>query len=185
MVSNVAAGMTTTHDWKSHEGTPWSLLQRAHDWLLQKWILSSRTRRQRQPLGSRLVSSHPFSHILIVPATLTDPFLDFTASRGNDLRSIGLTAGCKWCLCAGRWKEALEHASKQESAPEGLVPKVHLHATHQKALDVVDIKDLKNHAAEPPVYNASTVPQSSDRDMGSAIKQTTELAGKGDMTGRE
>ncbi len=26
--------------------------------------------------------------------TLTDDFLDFSASRGNNLRSIGLTAGC-------------------------------------------------------------------------------------------
>lgn len=34
----------------------------------------------------------------LATVTLTDSFLDFTASRGNNLRSIGLTAGCKWCL---------------------------------------------------------------------------------------
>ena len=33
-----------------------------------------------------------------VAAEVSDKFLDFTASRGNDLRSAGLTAGCKWCL---------------------------------------------------------------------------------------
>ncbi|CAL3972927.1 unnamed protein product, partial [Diplocarpon coronariae] len=66
--------------------------------------------------------------------TLTDPFLDFTASRGNNLRAIGLTAGCKWCLCAARWKEAVEYASSSaekdgDLAKGSVVPKVHLHAT--------------------------------------------------------
>lgn len=40
-------------------------------------------------------------------AIVTDEFLDFSASRGNDLRAGGLTDGCKWCLCVSRWKEAL------------------------------------------------------------------------------
>jgi uncharacterized protein (DUF2237 family) len=37
---------------------------------------------------------------------MTEEFLDFSAARGNNLRSIGLTGGCKWCLCASRWREA-------------------------------------------------------------------------------
>jgi uncharacterized protein (DUF2237 family) len=41
-----------------------------------------------------------------ITAIVTDEFLDFSATRGNDLRSVGLTGGCKWCLCVGRWKEA-------------------------------------------------------------------------------
>jgi uncharacterized protein (DUF2237 family) len=91
-------------------------------------------------------------------ATLTDPFLDFTASRGNNLRSIGLTAGCKWCLCAARWKEALSYANSEEGkAKEGIVPKVHLHATHERALDVVDLQELRRHAAEGEVGNARYV----------------------------
>src|SRR5450432_2488070 len=53
-------------------------------------------------------------------------FLDFSASRGNNLRSIGLTAGCKWCLCAGRWKEALDAAAKNKDLPKDVVPKVYL-----------------------------------------------------------
>jgi uncharacterized protein (DUF2237 family) len=119
-------------------------------------------------------------------ATLTDPFLDFTASRGNNLRSIGLTAGCKWCLCARRWKEALDHASQQtDQAGESVVPKVHLHATSEKALDVVNMADLKKYAAEPDVGNASNVAQSRKGGMGGAIKERTELANKEEMTGRE
>lgn len=41
-----------------------------------------------------------------VAAVVTNEFLDFSASKGNDLRQAGLTEGCKWCLCASRWKEA-------------------------------------------------------------------------------
>jgi Uncharacterized protein conserved in bacteria (DUF2237) len=37
-----------------------------------------------------------------IAGVLTDEFLDYTASNGNDLRAAGLTAGCKWCLCVLR-----------------------------------------------------------------------------------
>lgn len=49
-----------------------------------------------------------------VAGVLTDEFLDFTASKGNNLRAAGLTAGCKWCLCASRWKEAMDAADGPE-----------------------------------------------------------------------
>src|SRR3979490_189714 len=75
--------------------------------------------------------------------TLTDSFLDFNASRGNNLRSIALTARCKWCLCAARWKEALDAASLKKALPKDVVLEVHLHVTHEKALDVVSYGDLK------------------------------------------
>ncbi|TVY14313.1 hypothetical protein LARI1_G007392 [Lachnellula arida] len=128
-----------------------------------------------------------------VAATLTDPFLDFTASRGNNLRSIGLSAGCKWCLCAARWKEALDFANSDtesgDAAKASIVPKVHLHATHERALDVVDMKDLRAHAAESEAANASSVAQSTGggkNGLGTVgIKERTEMAGKGDMTSRE
>lgn len=55
-----------------------------------------------------------------VAGLLTKEFLDFTASRGNNLRSIGLEPGCKWCLCTARWKEAME-AAKGKDDP--VVPK--------------------------------------------------------------
>ncbi|PQE15979.1 hypothetical protein CJF31_00008575 [Rutstroemia sp. NJR-2017a BVV2] len=117
--------------------------------------------------------------------SVADPFLDFTASRGNDLRSIGLTAGRKWCLCASRWKEAMEAA--QNSQDQSLVPKVHLHATHERALDVVSMDDLKKYAAEPEAANASTVPQSrkgNNMPGGVPTKERTELANRGEMTSK-
>lgn len=51
---------------------------------------------------------------------LTKEFLDFSASRGNNLRSIGLEPGCKWCLCTARWKEAMDAAKGQD---DPVVPK--------------------------------------------------------------
>lgn len=66
-----------------------------------------------------------------------------------------------------------------------MVPKVHLHATHERALDVVSFEDLKRFAAEPEVGNASTVAQSRKGGMGGAIKEKTDLARKDDMTSRE
>lgn len=90
-----------------------------------------------------------------VASTLTDSFLDFTASRGSNLRSIGLTAGCKWCLCAGRWKEALDAASRNKDLRPDVVPRVHLQATHERALDVVSIEDLKANAATPEAASTS------------------------------
>ena len=57
-----------------------------------------------------------------IPAigVLSKEFLDFSASRGNNLRSIGLEPGCKWCLCTARWKEAMEAA---KGADDPVVPK--------------------------------------------------------------
>ena len=51
---------------------------------------------------------------------LTKEFLDFSASRGNNLRDIGLEPGCKWCLCTARWKEAMEAA---KGSDDPVVPK--------------------------------------------------------------
>jgi 16S rRNA U1498 N3-methylase RsmE len=82
-----------------------------------------------------------------------------------------------------QWKEALEHAKEQGS--ESVVPKVHLHATSEKALDVVSLQDLKKHTMESEVGNVSNVAQSRKGGMGGAIRERTELAGKGEMTGRE
>ena len=48
-----------------------------------------------------------------VAAEVTDEFLKFSAEQGNDLRTIGLKGGCKWCLCVTRWKEAFDARGKQ------------------------------------------------------------------------
>jgi uncharacterized protein (DUF2237 family) len=81
-----------------------------------------------------------------VCARVTQAFLDYSLSRGNDLMSpapelgfAGLRPGDRWCLCAARWKEALE----AECAP-----RVALRATHEKALEVVSLEALKGHAID-------------------------------------
>ena len=78
----------------------------------------------------------------VIAATLTDEFLDFTKSQGNDLTTPspqynfpGLKAGDNWCLCALRWKEALD---------AGVAPPVILEATHEKALEFATIEEFKN-----------------------------------------
>ena len=80
----------------------------------------------------------------VVCAVMTAEFLDFSRNMGNDLitprpqwRFKGLKPGNRWCLCALRWKEALD---------AGAAPKVVLQATHIKALDVLDLQDLMAHA---------------------------------------
>ncbi|KAI9709753.1 MAG: hypothetical protein M1820_003156 [Bogoriella megaspora] len=85
-----------------------------------------------------------------VAAVVSDKFLDFTASRGNDLRSVGLTGGCKWCLCASRWKEAMDARSGDD---DDVVPKIVLSATNEKALDKVDLADLRKFAAKEESSN--------------------------------
>lgn len=79
----------------------------------------------------------------VVCAIMTDDFLEFTRSRGNDLTTPipyyqfpGLKAGDKWCLCVSRWKEAYL---------EGLAPSVVLEATHEKALEYVSFEELLEH----------------------------------------
>lgn len=47
-----------------------------------------------------------------VAGVVTKEFLEFSAARGNDLSTprpgfVGLSDGCRWCLCVARWKEAL------------------------------------------------------------------------------
>lgn len=76
---------------------------------------------------------------------VTNEFLDFSASRGNDLRQAGLTDGCKWCLCASRWKEAFD---ARTSDSDKKVPKVVLRATNERALEGVKLEDLRRFAVD-------------------------------------
>lgn len=82
-----------------------------------------------------------------VAATVTSSFLNFTNNRGNNLDSAGVKANMKWCLCASRWKEAYD-AFKEGQLERDAVPKVHLHATDKKALDVVSYGQLREFKAE-------------------------------------
>ena len=79
-----------------------------------------------------------------VCAIMTDEFLQFSASRGNDLitpipyyQFPGLKAGDKWCLCITRWNQA-EKAGK--------APKIILEATHEKSLEYAQLDTLVKYA---------------------------------------
>ncbi len=78
----------------------------------------------------------------VIAAVMTDAFLKHSLSQGNDLITPypptafpGLKAGNIWCLCALRWKEALQ---------AGVAPPVVLEATNSIALEYVSLKDLKD-----------------------------------------
>ncbi len=80
----------------------------------------------------------------VVCAEVDEAFLRYTRSRGNDLstpipafRFPGLKPGDRWCLCALRWREALD---------AGLAPPLVLEATHWRALDYLDRATLQKHA---------------------------------------
>lgn len=70
-------------------------------------------------------------------AVVTKEFLDFSASRGNNLRQIpGLDAGCKWCLCTARWKEAVKAAKgKDDPVVPKYVRSFHLLALRRSAVE--------------------------------------------------
>jgi uncharacterized protein (DUF2237 family) len=77
---------------------------------------------------------------------VTADFLQYSRLHGNDLTTPrpefgfpGLRPGDRWCLCALRWKEALE---------AGMPPRVVLRATHSAALEYVSLDDLKKHAID-------------------------------------
>ncbi|WP_405107603.1 DUF2237 domain-containing protein [Phaeobacter sp. BS52] len=79
-----------------------------------------------------------------VCAVMTDEFLAYSKYVGNDLSTprpefgfAGLKAGDSWCLCAGRFLQA---------ADEGCAPQVNLAATHKRALEIVPLSVLRNHA---------------------------------------
>ncbi|MEJ7891028.1 MAG: DUF2237 domain-containing protein [Solirubrobacteraceae bacterium] len=80
------------------------------------------------------------SHTVCV--VMTDDFLEFSAARGNDLSTprpgfAGLQAGDRWCLCASRFKEALD---------AGVAPQVIVEACEERALDDVPLAALRAHA---------------------------------------
>jgi uncharacterized protein (DUF2237 family) len=85
----------------------------------------------------------------VICAEMTEEFLAFSASRGNDLSTPrpgfpGLRPGDRWCLCAARWKEALD---------ANVAPPVILGATHESATEVVDRSALVGHALDPQSLN--------------------------------
>ena len=77
---------------------------------------------------------------------VTREFLAFSKAVGNDLSTprpefgfAGLEPGDRWCLCAARWRQALE---------SGAAPRVVLAATHEATLQLIELADLKRYALD-------------------------------------
>lgn len=82
----------------------------------------------------------------VVCAVVTDEFLAFSRARGNDLATPrpefgfpGLRDGDRWCLCAARWQEAFA---------AGVAPRVVLRSSHERALEICRLEDLKRLAVD-------------------------------------
>ena len=92
-------------------------------------------------------NTHPSdagAHVVCV--RVDQRFLDFSKATGNDLSTPAPQAGCpglkpgdRWCVCAERWKHALD---------AGCAPKVFLASTHERALDYVSLQALSAHALD-------------------------------------
>jgi uncharacterized protein (DUF2237 family) len=83
-------------------------------------------------------------HTVCIVATAE--FLAFSRARGNDLSTPvpefefpGVQPGQRWCLCAARWREALQ---------AGAAPRVVLAATNEATLELVALDDLKRYAVD-------------------------------------
>lgn len=83
----------------------------------------------------------------IVCAVMTQEFLVFSRSKGNDLSTPrpqfnfgGLKPGDRWCLCAARWAEA----AKADKAPP-----VCLESTHEAVLEYIPLDVLLEFAVTP------------------------------------
>ena len=83
-----------------------------------------------------------------VCAVMTGEFLDHQRSIGNDLhtpmpeyRFPGLVPGDRWCVTAQNWLRA-HH--------DGVAAPVVLASTHERALEVVPLAALEEHAVDVP-----------------------------------
>jgi len=75
-----------------------------------------------------------------VCAIMTEEFLDYTRSMGNDLSMPdiaygfpGLKPGDTWCLCVNRWVDAYN---------AGIAPPIIPEATHEKTLDYLSLEEI-------------------------------------------
>jgi len=82
----------------------------------------------------------------VVCTEVTEEFLEFSKSHGNDLSTPnpefgfpGLKPGDRWCVCALRWKEAMDN---------GYASPVILASTNESVLEVISLEDLKRHALD-------------------------------------
>lgn len=83
-----------------------------------------------------------------VCAVVTAEFLEHQRRIGNDLvtpmpqyRFPGLVPGDRWCVTAARWLQA--HI-------DGAAAYVVLEATHERALEIIPLEALEEHAVDVP-----------------------------------
>lgn len=97
-----------------------------------------------------------------VCTVVTEDFLAYSAESGNDLSTPmphygfpGLTPGDRWCVCAGRWKEALD---------AGRAAPIVLEATSEAALDYVPRSVLEEHAWHADLLSDDAIQPDPDAD---------------------
>jgi uncharacterized protein (DUF2237 family) len=83
-----------------------------------------------------------------VCAVVTREFLEHQMTVGNDLSTPrpewqfpGLQPGDRWCVVAVRWLQAYQ---------DGVAAPVVLASTHERALDVIPLRLLREHAVDVP-----------------------------------
>jgi len=86
-------------------------------------------------------TGHDDAGVHTVCAVMTDEFLEYSLSKGNDLSTPrpefgfpGLKAGDNWCLCALRWEEARQ---------AGFATRIKLTSTNIKTLELIELEHLK------------------------------------------
>jgi uncharacterized protein (DUF2237 family) len=116
------------------------------------------------PCNTRLYAGHSRSGFCTVSAqdagvhgvcaVMDRRFLDEIRAQGNDLITpnpatgfVGLKPGDRWCVCAGRWQQALD---------AGVAPRVVLSAMSRAVLDSLFLDDLTRHAVDPPRQSSSS-----------------------------
>jgi uncharacterized protein (DUF2237 family) len=87
---------------------------------------------------------NPGYHAVCIYAS--EEFLSYSKKAGNDLSTPieiynfpGVKAGQSWCL-SGPWF--------LQSLKDGMAPKIFLHSTHERMLELVDLEVLKEFALD-------------------------------------
>lgn len=82
-----------------------------------------------------------------VCAQVDERFLEYSKAAGNDLSTPmpaygfpGLKPGDRWCVCASRWKQALD---------AGAAPPIFLASTHEAALKYAPKSVLEEYGIDP------------------------------------
>jgi uncharacterized protein (DUF2237 family) len=90
------------------------------------------------------LQDNPGVHAVCIYAT--EEFLRFSKAVGNDLSTPnpkfhfeGVKPGDSWCLSGHRFLQALSH---------GEAPKIFIHATHERMLELIDLETLKEYAID-------------------------------------